>query len=85
MKRQKNDMADAEAIVEAALRPTMRFEEEGMREAAQARCMLFRVRDQLVCQRSQTVNALRAFPAEFDGQIRARRTRQAHGALKPPR
>lgn len=25
VKRQKNDMADAEAICEAALRPTMRF------------------------------------------------------------
>ena len=67
VKRQKNDMADAEAIVEAALRPTMRFVEV-KDEAAQARCMLFRVRDQLVRQRSQTVNALRAFLAEF-GQV----------------
>ena len=67
VKRQKNDMADAEAIVEAALRPTMRFV-EAKDEAAQARCMLFRVRDQLVRQRSQTVNSLRAFLAEF-GQI----------------
>lgn len=67
VKRQKNDMADAEAIVEAALRPTMRFV-EAKDEAAQARCMLFRVRDQLVRQRSQTVNALRAFLAEF-GQV----------------
>lgn len=67
VKRQKNDMADAEAIVEAALRPTMRFV-EGKDEAAQARCMLFRIRDQIVRQLSQTVNALRAFLAEF-GQV----------------
>ncbi len=67
MKRQKNDMTDAKAIVEAELRPTTRFVKV-KDEAAQARCMLFRVRDQLVRQRSQTVNALRAFLAEF-GQV----------------
>jgi transposase len=67
VKRQKNDLTYAEAIVEAALRPTMRFV-EAKDEAAQARCMLFPVRDQLVRQLSQTVNSLRAFLAEF-GQI----------------
>jgi transposase len=67
VKRHKNYRADAEVIVEAALRPTMRFVEV-KDEAAQARCMLFRVRDQLVRQCSQTVNALRAFLAEL-GQV----------------
>ena len=40
VKRQKNDTADAEAIVEAASRPTMRFVAVKS-EAQQARAMLF--------------------------------------------
>ena len=52
VKRQKNDAADAEAIVEAAQRPTMRFVTP-KDEATQARSMLFRVRDQVVRQRNQ--------------------------------
>ena len=52
VKRQKNDAADAEAICEAALRPSMRFVAvKG--EAQQARAMLFRTRDLLVRQRTQ--------------------------------
>ena len=44
VKRQKNDAADAEAICEAAVRPSMRFVAvKG--EAQQARAMLFRTRD----------------------------------------
>lgn len=64
MKRQKNDTADAEAIVEAASRPTMRFVEVKS-EAAQARAMVFRTRDLLVRQRTQLINALRGNLAEF--------------------
>ena len=64
VKRQKNDEADAEAICEAAQRPTMRFVAvKG--EEQQARAMLFRTRDLLVRQRTQTINALRAHLAEF--------------------
>ena len=64
VKRQKNDAADAEAICEAAQRPTMRFVTvKG--EGQQARGMLFRTRDLLVRQRTQTINALRAHLAEF--------------------
>jgi transposase len=44
VKRQKNDAADAEAIVEAALRPTMRFVAPKSQEQ-QSRAMLFRTRD----------------------------------------
>ena len=47
VKRQKNDAADAEAICEAASRPTMRFVAVKTREQ-QARGMLFRTRDLLV-------------------------------------
>jgi len=64
VKRQKNDAADAEAICEAAQRPTMRFVAvKG--EEQQARAMLFRTRDLLVRQRTQTINALRGHLAEF--------------------
>jgi transposase len=64
VKRQKNDAADAEAIVEAATRPTMRF--VALRsEASQAGAMVFRTRDLLVRQRTQTINALRGNLAEF--------------------
>ena len=64
VKRQKNDEADAEAICEAAQRPTMRFVAvKG--EEQQARGMLFRTRDLLVRQRTQTINALRGHLAEF--------------------
>jgi len=64
VKRQKNDAADAEAICEAASRPTMRFVAVKTREQ-QARTMLFRTRDLLVRQRTQTINALRGHLAEF--------------------
>ena len=64
IKRQKNDAADAEAICEAVQRPTMSFVEVKM-EAQQARGMLFRTRDLLVRQRTQTINALRGHLAEF--------------------
>ena len=52
VRRQKNDAADAEAIVEAATRPTMRFVALKS-EAQQARAILFRTRQMLVGQCSQ--------------------------------
>ena len=64
VKRQKNDTADAQAIVEAALRPTMRFVAPKT-EAQQAAAMAFRTRDLLVRQRTQTINALRGHLAEY--------------------
>ena len=64
VKRQKNDATDAAAICEAASRPTMRFVAVKTREQ-QARMMLFRTRDLLVRQRTQTINALRGHLAEF--------------------
>jgi transposase len=64
VKRQKNDAADAEAICEAAQRPTMRFVAVKS-EAAQAAAVVFRTRDLLVRQRTQTINALRGHLAEF--------------------
>ena len=64
VKRQKNDTADAEAICEAAQRPTMRFVPvKG--EEQQASGVVFRVRDMLVHQRTQCINALRGHMAEY--------------------
>ena len=63
VKRQKNDAADAEAIAEAASRPTMRFVAVKSEEQ-QARSMVFRTRDLLVRQRTQLINALRGHLAE---------------------
>jgi len=64
VKRQKNDMADAEAIAEASQRPTMRFVTPKSAEA-QAAAVVFRTRDLLVRQRTQLINALRGHMAEF--------------------
>jgi transposase len=63
VRRQKNDAADAEAITEAASRPTMRFVALKTEEQ-QARSMIFRTRDLLVRQRTQLMNALRGHLAE---------------------
>lgn len=69
VKRQKNDMADAEAICEAAQRPTMRFV-QGKSAEAQASAVVFRTRDLLVRQRTQLVNALRGHLTEFGYIVR---------------
>lgn len=59
VKRQKNDAADAEAIVIAAQRPEIRFVEPKSEEQ-QTKAVLFRARKRLVHQRTELVNALRA-------------------------
>lgn len=64
VKRQKNDAADAEAICEAAQRPTMRFVAVKSEEQ-QASAAVFRARDLLVRQRTQIINALRGQLAEY--------------------
>src|SRR3546814_17670143 len=64
VKRQKNDAADAEAIVVAAQRPEMRFVDPKSAEQ-QSRAILFRARERLVHQRTELVNALRACLYEY--------------------
>ena len=64
VKRQKSDVADAEAICEAAQRPSMRFVPVKTEEQ-QANGIVFRARDLLVRQRTQCVNALRGQPFEY--------------------
>ena len=63
VKRQKNDAADAEAVAEAAQRPSMRTVAVKSAEQ-QAQAMLFRTRALLVGQRTQLVNALRGHLCE---------------------
>ena len=64
VKRQKNDMADAEAICEAVTRPTMRFVETKTCEQ-QSILMLHRVRLMQMRQRTMLTNAIRAHLAEI--------------------
>jgi len=64
VKRNKNDMADAEAICEAVTRPTMRFVPIKTPEQ-QSILVLHRTRDLFVRQRTMLINALRAHLAEF--------------------
>lgn len=59
VKRQKNDAADAEAIVIAARQPEMRFVEPKTVEQ-QSCAAVFRARERLMHQRTADVNALRA-------------------------
>lgn len=64
VKRQKNDMADAEAICEAVTRPTMRFVPVKSAER-QGVLVLHRARDLLMRQRTMLLNAVRGHLAEF--------------------
>jgi transposase len=64
VKRGKNDAADAEALCEAVSRPTMRFVPVKTAEQ-QAALMLVGVRERLIQKRTQLVNAIRGYGAEF--------------------
>jgi len=71
VKTNKHDAADAEACCEAVQRPGMRFVPVKS-EQQQALLMLHRVRDQLIGQRTATINALRGHLAEL-GIVAAQR------------
>jgi hypothetical protein len=71
VKRNKNDAADAEAIAEAASRPTMRF--VAVKSVGKASGMAFKTRDLLVRQRTQTI----ATPLSFSGGVKPRSSRCA--------
>ena len=64
VKRDKSDAADAEAIVEAVQRPTMRTVAVKS-EAQQALAMVFNRRRKLANQRTRLINQLRGHMAEF--------------------
>jgi transposase len=63
VKSNKNDFVDAEAIAEAAQRPTMRFVSLKTEEQLDIQA-LHRVRDRLVARRTGIINQLRAFLLE---------------------
>lgn len=64
VKSNKNDYIDAEAICEAASRPSMRFVEPRT-EAQQLLAALHRAREGLVTERTATINRIRALLLEF--------------------
>jgi transposase len=64
VKTNKNDAADAEAICEALIRPTMRFAAVKSTEQ-QSVLMLHRARELLVRQRTMLINALRGHCGEL--------------------
>lgn len=64
VKRQKNDVADAEAICEAVMRPTMRFVPIKSVEQ-QSAAMLHRSRALLVKQRTMLMHSIRSHLAEL--------------------
>ncbi|MBC8955062.1 IS110 family transposase [Xenorhabdus sp. PB62.4] len=64
VKSNKNDFVDAEAICEAASRPSMRFVQPRT-ESQQAMRALHRVRESLVRDKVKTTNQMHAFLLEF--------------------
>lgn len=64
VKGNKNDFVDAEAICEAASRPSMRFVSPKT-EAQQTLSVLHRLRESLVRDRTKTVNQMHGFLLEF--------------------
>jgi transposase len=64
LKRQKNDITDAEAICEAVTRPNMRF--VPTKAVEQQSClMLHRARHLFIRQQTAVINSIRAYLAEF--------------------
>jgi transposase len=81
VKAQKNDDRDAEAIAEAATRPTMRFVELKSAEQLDMQ-VLHRARDRLVAERTALINQLRAVLMER-GIVIPQGWRKLNHALAP--
>lgn len=64
VKGSKNDAVDAEAIFEAAIRPTMRFVQVKSADQQDLQS-LHRARDRLICQRTALINHTRGLLAEY--------------------
>lgn len=79
VKAQKNDDRDAEAIAEAATRPTMRFVDLKSTEQLDMQ-VLHRARDRLVAERTALINQLRAVLMER-GIVIPQGWRKLHHAL----
>lgn len=77
VKSNKTDIIDAEAIAEAATRPTMRFAALKSEEQADLQA-LHRVRDQMIGTRTRLINQMRAFCLEYGIALRHRRGSGLH-------
>ena len=64
VKSQKNDTIDAEAIAEAATRPTTRFTRVRTTQEVDLQA-LHRIRDQLISSRTRLINQVRGFCLEY--------------------
>ena len=87
VKAQKNDDRDAEAIAEAATRPTMRFVELKSEEQLDVQT-LHRVRDRLVGERTSLTNQIRSLLLErghIVAQGHAKLRHKLHELLDPSR
>lgn len=71
VKSNKSDIIDAEAIAEAATRPTMRFAAIKSEERADIQA-LHRVRDQMIGTRTRLINQMGAFCLEYGIALRLR-------------
>ena len=80
VKRQKNDMADAEAICEAVTRANMRFVPTKTPEQ-QSGLMLHRTRHMFIRQQTAVINSIRAHLAEF-GIVAPVGRKEGHGAAR---
>jgi transposase len=69
VKSNKSDIIDAEAIAEAATRPTMRFAALKTEEQTDLQA-LHRVRDQMIGTRTRLINQMRAFCLEYGVALR---------------
>ena len=79
IKRNKHDVADAEAVCKAVRRPSMRFVPLKNTEQ-QSALMMHRARDLLIRQRTMLVNALRGHMAEF-GLVEAQGLHKVAGLI----
>jgi hypothetical protein len=83
IKRQKNDAADAEAICEAVMRPTMRFVETKTPEQ-QSCLMLHRTRHLFIRQQTAVINSIRAHLASSGLSRRSAAMASSSGSMSLP-
>src|ERR1700736_5758062 len=78
VKGSKNDAADAEAIYEAAMRPTMRFVPVKSIEQQDLQS-LHRARERVVCAQTALINHVRGRPGHADSVLRPRWRSRSQG------
>ena len=84
LKGQKNDFNDAEAIVEAVGRPTMRFVEVKTNDQLDLQAV-HRIRTRLVGERTAVINQMRAFMIEYGLAVKEGRAASLERSKPLPR